>query len=41
MDKTVAKEAALLERVKALLEDGKLAMSFEAEDEEEQEILHH
>ena len=35
MDKTAAKEAALLERVKALLEDGKLAMAFQPEDEDD------
>ena len=39
MDKTAAKEAALLERVKALLEDGKLAMAFQPEDEDEEVIL--
>ncbi len=36
MDKTAAKELELLKRIKALLEDGKLAMSFETEDEDEQ-----
>ena len=35
MDKTAAKELALLERIKAHLEDGKLAKSFETEDEDE------
>lgn len=35
MDKTLAKELELLERVKAHLEDGKLALSFETEDEDE------
>lgn len=35
MDKTLAKELSLLERVKAHLEDGKLALSFETEDEDE------
>ena len=39
MDKTAAKEAALLERVKALLEDGKLAMAFQPEDEDEEVIF--
>ena len=39
MDKTAAKEAALLERVKALLEDGKLAMAFQPEDEDEEAIF--
>ena len=36
MDKTLAKELNLLERVKAHLEDGRLAKSFETEDEDEQ-----
>lgn len=35
MDKTLAKELEFLERVKAHLEDGKLALSFETEDEDE------
>ena len=35
MDKTLAKELDLLERIKAHLEDGKLALSFETEDEDE------
>ena len=35
MDKTLAKELELLERIKAHLEDGKLALSFETEDEDE------
>ena len=39
MDKTAAKEAALLERVKALLEDGILAMAFQSEDEDEEAIF--
>lgn len=39
MDKSLAKEAALLESLKAHLEDGKLAASFVTEDEDEQEIL--
>ncbi len=36
MDKTAAKELALLENLKAMLEDGKLAIGFETEDEDEQ-----
>lgn len=36
MDKTAAKELALLERIRAMLEDGKLAIGFETEDEDEQ-----
>ena len=36
IDKTLAKELALLERLKAFLEDGKLAKSFEAADEDEE-----
>ncbi len=36
MDKTQAKELKLLERVKAHLEDGKLAKTFELEDEDEE-----
>ncbi len=35
MDKTAAKELDLLERIKAHLEDGKQAKSFETEDEDE------
>lgn len=35
MDKTLAKELGLLERIKAHLEEGKLALSFVAEDEDE------
>lgn len=35
MDKALAKELGLLERIKAHLEEGKLALSFEAEDEDE------
>ncbi len=35
MDKTLAKEHALLERIKAHLEDGKLAGTLETEDEDE------
>lgn len=37
MDKTLAKELNLLERIKAHLEDGKLAKTFEVEDEDEEE----
>ncbi len=36
MDKTLAKELKLLERVKAYLEDGRLAKTFELEDEDEE-----
>ncbi len=36
MDKTLAKELKLLERVKAHLEEGKLAKTFEIEDEDEE-----
>ena len=35
MDKTLAKELELLKRIKALLEDGKLAKNIELEDEDE------
>ena len=38
-DKTAAKELALLERIKAHLEDNHLAKSFEPEDEDEEEWL--
>ena len=38
-DKTAAKELALLERIKAHLEDNHLAKSFEAEDEDEEAWL--
>ncbi len=38
-DKTLAKELALLERIKAYLEDGKLAKGFETEDDDEAEWL--
>ena len=39
-DKTIAKELALMERIKAHLEDGRLAKTFDAvEDEEEEEWL--
>ncbi|HBA63378.1 MAG TPA: redox-regulated ATPase YchF, partial [Lachnospiraceae bacterium] len=36
MDKSAAKELALLERIKAHLEEGKLAKSFTTDDEDEQ-----
>lgn len=36
MDKTLAKELKLLERVKTHLEDGRLAKTFELEDEDEE-----
>ena len=39
MDKEQAKELAMLERVKERLEDGKLAIGFETEDEEEEEYF--
>ena len=39
MDKTQAKELKLLERVKAHLEDGRLAKTFETEDEDEENWL--
>ena len=35
MDKALAKELELLERIKAHLEDGRLALGFETEDEDE------
>ena len=38
-DKTLANELALLERIKAFLEDGKLAKAFETEDEDEADWL--
>lgn len=38
-DKTLAKELELLERIKAWLEDGKMAAGFETEDEDEQEWM--
>jgi len=38
-DKAIAKELAMMERIKAHLEDGKMAKSFETEDEEEQEWI--
>ncbi|MEG0961244.1 MAG: redox-regulated ATPase YchF [Lachnospiraceae bacterium] len=37
MDKTLTKELQLLERIKAYLEEGKLAATFEPEGEEEEE----
>ena len=39
MDKTLAKELNLLERVKARLEDGKMAAGFETEDEDEAAVF--
>ncbi len=36
MDKTAAKELSLLENIKAMLEDGKLAIGYETDDEDEQ-----
>ncbi len=39
MDKNAAKELALLERVKAHLEEGKLAITMELENEDEEEIF--
>ena len=39
MDKDQAKELAMLERVKERLEDGKLAIDFETEDEDEEEYF--
>lgn len=39
MDKALAKEFQLLEKIKAHLEGGKLARSFETEEEEEQAML--
>lgn len=38
-DKALAKEVAFLNRIKTWLEDGKLAKTFEPEDEDEQEIF--
>ncbi len=38
-DKTLAKELDLLERIKAWLEEGKMATGFEIEDEDEQEWM--
>ena len=39
MDKSLAKEAALLESLKAHLEEGRLARSYETEDEDELALL--
>ena len=39
MDKTLAKELSLLERLKAYLEEGKLARGFAADDEDEEALL--
>ena len=39
IDKTYAKEAALLEKLKSLLEDGKPVKLYEPEDEEEEKLL--
>ena len=39
MDKEAAKELTFLEKVKAHLEDGKLARSFEVEDEDDREFI--
>lgn len=39
MDKGLAKEQGLLERLKAHLEEGKLALTFQAEDEDELSLL--
>ena len=39
MDKEQAKELAMLERVKERLEDGKLSIGFETEDEDEEEYF--
>ena len=38
MDKTLAKELELVEAVKAHLEDGKMARSFEVPDDEDAQI---
>lgn len=38
-DKASAKELAMLERLKSLLEEGKMAKGFQAEDDEEQEFF--
>lgn len=38
-DKTLAKELALLQRIKAYLEEGKLAKTFEVQDEDEEAWL--
>ena len=39
MDKTLGKELELLKRIKALLEDGKLAKNIELEDEDEEALF--
>ena len=39
MDKSLQKEAALLQKLKELLEDGRPAKSYETDDEEEQVLL--
>ena len=39
MDKTLAKELELLKKIKALLEDGKLAKNIELEDEDEEALF--
>lgn len=39
MDKTLARELDLLQRIKAHLEEGRLALGFETEDEEELALL--
>ena len=39
IDKTFAKEASLLEKLKALLEDGKPVKLYEPEDEDEEKLL--
>ncbi len=38
-DKALAKELAMQERLKVLLEEGKMAKAFQPQDEEEQELL--
>lgn len=38
-DKALAKELALLERLKSHLEDGKMAASYEVDDEEEKQLI--
>ena len=39
MDKTAAKELELLKKIKAILEDGKMASAYETEDEDELKLL--
>jgi len=39
MDKTLGKELALLKKIKALLEDGKLAKNIELDDEDEEALF--